>query len=363
MSLRLSSTDVKAIEIAHRALLSPFAYESGEAWRMAAGEAVQACLGGDAVAFGLSLQDEPFIVAKPDVTAAMMKLVPVPDWLMRGLTLRRRQLGGTVIGWDDAFDYEALKQTPFYNDVARPQRLLAALLMVSDTGNPELPTTLAVMFDDERSAGRHSPRRKELLRLLSPAFETGVTTYFGFHRQRTALRSLLEDASIGVLYFDTYSLPGTENEFFRRLMEAEPERDRVRTEVTRQVRSIFRFSALAGVPPETRRRYSHIQTRIARYRVAAHFFDASSAGMTKAIAFVNRIESKPLDARLLDSHYSLTKRQIEIALLLRRGLSTADIAHDLRVSIHTARRHIEQVMLKLDVHTRAEAIAKLFNVG
>jgi len=360
MGLRLSSADIASLEHANTVLLSPLAYENSESWRLAAGRAVEVCVGGDAVAFALSLEGEPFMAANADVASAMAKITPPPDWLIRGLTVRRHQLGETTIGWDDAFDVRAVKRTSFYNDVARPQGLLAPLMMVSDIGEHGMPTTLSVMFNDENSAQRHAQRRKDMLRLLSPAFCAGVTTLFGFRRNRAALGALAEDAAIGVLFFDTQSLPGRENEFFQRLMEGEPERERVRAEVVHAVRGIFRFPAFDGMPRAQRRAHSGIQTAAARYRIAAHFFeDQSSPGMAKAVALVERVERKPLDARELDIQFSLTRRQIEAAQLLRRGLSTRQIASELGISVNTARRHIERVLLKLDVHTRTAAAAKL----
>jgi DNA-binding NarL/FixJ family response regulator len=55
----------------------------------------------------------------------------------------------------------------------------------------------------------------------------------------------------------------------------------------------------------------------------------------------------------------LTRREIEVAQLLRAGQSTSQIASELGISINTARRHVERILLKLDVHNRTAAAAKL----
>jgi DNA-binding NarL/FixJ family response regulator len=52
----------------------------------------------------------------------------------------------------------------------------------------------------------------------------------------------------------------------------------------------------------------------------------------------------------------LTSREYEVLELLRKGLSTADIAERLFISRVTVKRHISSVMQKLDVRTRADAI-------
>lgn len=49
----------------------------------------------------------------------------------------------------------------------------------------------------------------------------------------------------------------------------------------------------------------------------------------------------------------LTARERQIAWLIARGLANKEIAHDLRISIHTVRRHSEKIFDKLGVHSRA----------
>jgi DNA-binding NarL/FixJ family response regulator len=52
----------------------------------------------------------------------------------------------------------------------------------------------------------------------------------------------------------------------------------------------------------------------------------------------------------------LTSREYEVLELLRKGLSTADIAERLFISRITVKRHISSVMQKLNVRTRADAV-------
>ncbi|MCW2498945.1 MAG: response regulator transcription factor [Frankiales bacterium] len=53
----------------------------------------------------------------------------------------------------------------------------------------------------------------------------------------------------------------------------------------------------------------------------------------------------------------LTERELEVLELLVRGASTSSIAATLVVSAHTARTHAQNVLLKLGVHSRLEAVA------
>src|SRR5438105_1374458 len=53
----------------------------------------------------------------------------------------------------------------------------------------------------------------------------------------------------------------------------------------------------------------------------------------------------------------LTRRELEILRLLACGLDHAEIARDLVIAPKTVEKHIEHILLKLGVHSRAQAIA------
>lgn len=57
--------------------------------------------------------------------------------------------------------------------------------------------------------------------------------------------------------------------------------------------------------------------------------------------------------------FGLTPRQWDVARLLARGVSNADIAATLGISPHTARRHTERVLRKLEVNSRAQVATKV----
>ncbi len=61
----------------------------------------------------------------------------------------------------------------------------------------------------------------------------------------------------------------------------------------------------------------------------------------------------------LQNRYALTAREAEVATLLGQGRSNSAIASALNISSHTARHHTQRVLAKLEVHSRAEAGAKV----
>jgi DNA-binding CsgD family transcriptional regulator len=59
----------------------------------------------------------------------------------------------------------------------------------------------------------------------------------------------------------------------------------------------------------------------------------------------------------------LTDRQAEILALAAVGRSNDEIAHDLSISPHTVRTHLEQTFDRLRVHTRAAAVGRAWELG
>jgi DNA-binding CsgD family transcriptional regulator len=201
-------------------------------------------------------------------------------------------------------------------------------------------------------------RHKDLLRLLFPAYCAGLKTYLAYRQNTAALMALAEDARIGVLVFDARGRLEKENAFFQQMMCCEPDRERVRAEAARVVSGLLSLPSRGLGADATRRTDSEVRSSGGRYRISATFLEQPWQDTVLAVALVDKVEAR-VDARELATRFSLTQREIEIALLLRNGLSSRQIAAALGISINTVRRHVERVMLKLDVHTRTAAAARL----
>ena len=59
----------------------------------------------------------------------------------------------------------------------------------------------------------------------------------------------------------------------------------------------------------------------------------------------------------------LTEREIEVLQLVAEGASAADVASSLVISQKTVSSHMQRIFMKLDVHTRAQAVAVAYAVG
>jgi len=59
----------------------------------------------------------------------------------------------------------------------------------------------------------------------------------------------------------------------------------------------------------------------------------------------------------------LSSREVEVLTLLAEGLSTKAVSQRLRISHYTARNHIQNILSKLDLHSKAQAVSYAFKKG
>jgi DNA-binding CsgD family transcriptional regulator len=65
-------------------------------------------------------------------------------------------------------------------------------------------------------------------------------------------------------------------------------------------------------------------------------------------------------ASIVVEAYRLTGREVQVARLVARGLSTNEIASTLFLSPHTVRDHLKAIFQKVGVSSRGELTSKLF---
>jgi len=63
------------------------------------------------------------------------------------------------------------------------------------------------------------------------------------------------------------------------------------------------------------------------------------------------------------SYDELTSRQRQVLILIAEGMSNADIAERLAISVKTVARHRENIMARLNLHSRAELIKYAIRKG
>jgi len=96
----------------------------------------------------------------------------------------------------------------------------------------------------------------------------------------------------------------------------------------------------------------HVAIGEDRFRVVVELLPPNVNGDRVPVATVERVEPDALSERSIREKFRLTRKEAHVALLLAQRRSNAEIARTLRISPHTARRHTENVMLKLNVTSR-----------
>lgn len=360
MALRLSDRDLSALTAAMTVMLTPFSFADGEQWRSTVCSVLTNPMHSNGASFALAVPNEPFIAGPADLVSALQALVPPPDWLLEGLE-RRRQLGLNVAGFSDIHNVEAVKRTPFYNDVVMPNRLFSPLVLAADFPGLPLPAVLGFTYDDDRTAAKQLPRNKQMLTLLVPAFLAGVTTSIRLGRERAAFASVLDSVSVGATLIDVDGNVIDENRTMHALVGSDPERNRVR-EGVKQVASVVADIVARRKSPDwvKQSEVARVCTAVARYRITATFLPEGLLHSKDAVlALTERLPSRSLNPEQLESRFGLTRREIETAQFIARGYSNREVATAMGISFNTARRHCEHVLLKLNVHSRAAVAARL----
>lgn len=95
-----------------------------------------------------------------------------------------------------------------------------------------------------------------------------------------------------------------------------------------------------------------------RVRLRPIFLEHAEAPAVIALA-IERRAARRLTSENLQHRFGLSPRQAEVALMLAQGQTTAEIARTLNLTTHTVRHHAEQVLRRLNVRTRQQALVRL----
>jgi len=369
----LSAAAVAQLQAALETLLSPFEFGGVGAWRTRARHAVQALLGADTSVSLLQLAGQPPFEAD-DIT-------PLTEY---GAYYHRfdrvdkyRDLGTVAFTWRiiahlwERPNRSTWLASEFYNDwvvrnrLCQPCGLNVALPSGQPlTGPPQGEDVAALYFyqNAERPAV-DAERRLLILRALLPAFSVG--TYLA---QRVGARGMLAELvgtlAEGVAVLDQRGRVVYENPAFRRLVADEP--------AARELeRACVQLGARLLALPAHRRSKSRSEepigpgARALRTAAAAYQLRGGCVGPgvlgrgPMALVVLERTTPGRESYDRWRARFGLTPRELAVSRLLAEGRSNEEVARQLGVSIHTARRHVEHVLLKLGVHTRAAVGAKL----
>ena len=124
-------------------------------------------------------------------------------------------------------------------------------------------------------------------------------------------------------------------------------------------------------PVDGNQRYTaHIMRDVTREKntsraVERFLVDLGMSGTAREIHHEDRgtIRSVAADSSHREGPLNLSSRENEVLKLLAEGLSTKALAQRLTISHFTARNHIQNILVKLDLHSKAQAVSYAFKKG
>ena len=106
--------------------------------------------------------------------------------------------------------------------------------------------------------------------------------------------------------------------------------------------------------------------RVAGLLIGADEYLAKPVNTDELVARLRRLlaRSRPANgARPAARLHSLSQREIEVLSHLAHGFSSDEIAEQLVIAPKTVASHLQRVMAKLGVHTRAQAVSEAYRLG
>ncbi|MHA6795613.1 response regulator transcription factor [Pseudonocardia bannensis] len=98
-------------------------------------------------------------------------------------------------------------------------------------------------------------------------------------------------------------------------------------------------------------------------RTAAFLWPTSGGGWYACRSFRCRDQVVVLTATVVERPHDLTRRELEVLTLLVDGGSNAEIAGTLQVTARTVKAHVEHILEKLGIPTRAAAVGRAIQDG
>ncbi len=189
----------------------------------------------------------------------------------------------------------------------------------------------------------------QLLNLLLPAFEANV--YF---RQRSLDRyadwtTRIDEMEEALAIFNVDGKEYYRNATLRQLLSTEPLADAFGEALRLFVKHLQ--TLVTPQPGEMVTTSHNISLGYQSYYLRG-YLDRISLPIPTLMVVVERFPALPTPA-LLRSAFNLTRREVEVTQLLVQGLTDREVAKELFISVHTARRHSENVLRKLGISSRA----------
>jgi len=361
MHLTLTADDQGRLQTAQETLLAPLDFDTVDAWRAAANDAIRTLLGADKAMFQM-----------PDVEGALIYSDEFESGIVNQYLRRAQPLHERFAAWRRVVtqgvwnrptlwksELDVYYRSAYYNEYVVLQRGYHGIGMSTTAHGKVHPGSLVqlIVHHDNPRTEPFGPRGLALLRLVYPAFKAGTETWYRLAQYRERLRHLLGGlgAALRVSDFDGQELHRTPA--LVQALGADPERERLEDALDRVAGQLVRHVCGAAAAHESVDApvCRVIATRTARYRIRGTILRRGQMGPQEVVfVTLDRVHTAPVPLDVLEDQFGLTPRQAEVAQLLARRKTNREIAEALCISTHTARHHTEAVLRKFGLHARTD---------
>lgn len=359
MGSLISEADLRAVGALQRLLLAPPLPHALDEWRAAVNAPLRALTGADRAAF--ILPNDTSVVCYADIPYDA-DIESYPAYVRRDwgrFDMVRRALDLEVFSRSMLYhphDREVYR-SDYYNEAVVPARAYDSLSMTCRaTQRGEL--VQLVLHHDRPTGRKFGQRELQLMRLLYPPFAAGVAAYYAIERRIAMVGSLLHEGGGGLAVYSAAGQPVHCNAAAARLLHSPA----VATAARRLITGLWGTKSAVGRGP----RPALVETPTGPVRLRGCILE-SNVLVAEPVALVlfEPSDSEPhaVSADLLRERFRLTRQQARIAQLLVDRRSNAEIAARLCISVHTVKRHVEQVLARLGVASRLEVRNAIAGLG
>jgi len=348
--ITLSTADLKAINVCSRELLSALDDPTPEAWADRVLHSIRPLIHADRSIVSLPMPSgwllRPTDPGMLDAVASYAEYYHKKDIYTNA---RRQARGLDVFSYEMLITAEERRASEFWNDWILHFRACKPIGLSHDVAGAPAPAAI-MSYKDRPGARAFGDRELAILRLLQPAFEVAFKTLQRFHAGGAELLARIERLARPVALVAADGAVHV-NPAFTAVFG--PHGQAVLDAVTPHAQAIVDphgrifGQALAGQirgPLGAPIRWSVQLVSAGGRSMALIDFDAPHARV---------------DAEWVREHFGLSARQAEVAMLMARRRTHKEIARALAIRPNTARRHCEQVLARLGVHSRDEVEAIL----
>jgi DNA-binding CsgD family transcriptional regulator len=357
--LTLSPPELERLADVVTAMQAPFDYPDVDAWRHAVNHHVRLLLDAHKVVFMLPGPGHaPVYCQRLDPEAGRAYAEYYHQFDVAGeIALERGIPVASLVdlhGWDEFFASE------YYNDFMNVWNCNHSVGMTTRMDVQPGFAYLAILRDRFEDPP-FDARARALLGLVLPAFRAGVRTHLRLSADRAILGAVLDAGGKRLLLCDARGAPVQLSAALERTLAADPQRRTLERNMERLARSVAALGGngngrLQGVAQSGER---VIATLRGRYRLSATLAGESGPEPAGVLVLVEPEFQESVPDDELRARFQLTGQELRIARLIGEGLRNDEIARRLDISPHTARRHTEHVLDKLEVASRAQVAERI----